>query len=160
MSSLSFDNAAIVKIYRDISGDDVLGVIRHPSPIRNIIVSKSRMETRTREVDDPTSGEKRTESYTVSVPYTEVLEQSTDIAPRLEIPVEHTRIWTSRGELLNPQDAKSLLSSPKRCFYLTRDVFAKRKDPVDPFYKKMLGENVVIVWYNPRESREIPVNSR
>jgi len=149
-----FRDAAAAKIYSNNSGVSVLGLVSFKEETRTVPITKIRMETRTRMVKDPDTGEALEQTYSVCVPYTEQIERAETVRRRIEVPLEDTKVWTFSGKALSAEEVRTSLSSAKRCFY-TENRWIKDKYQGDPFYAEMLKPDVLVIWYDKIKATEI-----
>jgi len=148
-----FRDAAAAKIYSSENSVTVLGMVSPEIGTRTINVSKTRTETRSRTVKDPQTGEELEQSYAVEVPYTEQIEQTFIMRRRIEVPVEDAKIWTFSGKALSAAEARTALSSAKRCFCIANQR-RKYNYQGDPFFAEMLTPDVLVIWYDKTKATD------
>lgn len=145
---VELSSASVGKIYKNNDGISCLGLILYQRP-----VVKYQTEERRRDVKDPKTGEMKTESYTVQVPYIE----ESFTTKRLEIPLENVRFWTTDNQSVTLEEASRLLRTPTRCLSFSRPGFSDRSPQLDPFYSSLLDKELLIVWYDCQRCKEIPL---
>jgi hypothetical protein len=155
LPGFGFEDAAIVKIYTDASGNDVLGLIVFQEVPVRYTVQKCRTEQRTRTVTDPETGETTEQHYTVQVPYVEELERMRLRQSRKEVPLQHAQFWKVSGETMSHAEAQAALRKPTRCFLIDRPSHAN----IGPFFSQMFKESVLLVAYDETQVNEIAMPS-
>ncbi len=110
-------------------------------------------------VTDPKTGEQLEQSYIVCVPYSEVVERTKIVSRRFEVPLENAKFWTIGGKLLSSNEAVETLATTRRCFSIEYQPHFYNYEG-DPFFAEMLKDDVLVIWYNKDNVKEIPQPSR
>ncbi|MCO8125284.1 hypothetical protein NHH03_26335 [Stieleria sp. TO1_6] len=136
-----------------LSGEGIRDPYQAKTQTRAVTVQKTRTEQRTRIVN----GQQQT--YTVSVPYTEVVEQtytpsarnssassSSPGIPRT-INAESVAVWELDGRKLDGEELQATLAQPFVGFYLKQPLLAGQK--INPVQRSVLRDDVLLIhWDN------------
>lgn len=157
--ALSFKDTAVAQASPDSSS--VMFIFPElilESKTRDIPVQKFRAETRTRTVD--VGGKTVEQTYTVNVPYTEMITQTypvevLGIAPpgnaptkRVNISTKDIRAWHVEGDAIDAASLGTLLPQWAHVFAMEMPAESDFKG-VDPYYASFLRPQTIVFYLSP-----------
>ena len=154
--SFAITDAAIAKVYQNKRGATVLGIIS----FEREQLKKFRSATMTRTVKDPKTGKVSTEEYKQKFPYLEMTDNI--VTTRVEVSLDHAKIWKIDGAQLSVAEAKNLLSSPRHCFVskIHKSRVRDTDNTVDSFYQKFFSDELLVVWFDKSKAEVLPDKSK
>lgn len=114
-------------------------------------VVKSRAETRTRQVPNPSGAGTVPQEYTVDVPFTEERMYKYDVkkplpSKRVDVPLTQFSLLRANGEVVITADAVKILASPRHVFLL------RTPNPnfsIDAYHRSFLNDDFLVLWIDP-----------
>ena len=120
---LDFNDSALIEI--DERDQDSVTIVssrmKYRTQMQEVRIAKSRQEVRTRTVQ--VNGTPTEQSFTVQVPYIEIVNQASTIGapgePRFtSVPIEEVSAWDADGNTLNRDQLRTRLSKPAAAIIL------------------------------------------
>ncbi len=151
-SSISLDRLVVAKVTTAADGVEQVSILKPTfqteTRSRMVTVQKCRDEERTRDIEDPTSGEISTQTYAVKVPYAEQVEQSYSICirgnpERTDVRLDALSAWKVDGASVETNELKAILSTTKHVFLLAEN--ANGNYVPDQYFSSVLDPEAIIV---------------
>ncbi len=149
VATISFDHLCVAQLSRDrkslhLEWPEIATEFR----TKEVNVTLTRTETRTRTIK--VDGRSVPETYTVTVPYTETREVTSQVLNvvgmhEAEISIEQVRAWTLTGRALDLDELIDRLNLAKHVFAYTMPN-DKDFEELDPFYARVMDDEALVIY--------------